>query len=224
MEIGESSGFDPFQKWPVPEFEPLHKNDYFVTESPICKAPVIEFSWQGPDTRTDVPATYAADVFSTIISQNASSLSKALLQSGLAISVSFGYLTLNHVGPISLNVIPNPDKIKECIAAIKQQLKSIDDFSDISDAQIEVSKRKLEIKKIREQEVTSDFVHVLSFWWASASLDYFSTYNDNLQKVTKEDMKNYVRKYIKEKPYCAGLLIDPNLSEKIAAKDFFRDE
>ena len=41
-----------------------------------------------------------------------------------------------------------------------------DDY--LTNEQIETAKRKLGIKNIREQEITSDFVHTLSFWWASA--------------------------------------------------------
>jgi zinc protease len=75
--------------------------------------------WQGPDTRNDIPSTYSADVFSYILNQNSSTLKKALVQSGLALDVSISYLTLSHVGPITLFVVPNPDRIKECMAEVK---------------------------------------------------------------------------------------------------------
>jgi zinc protease len=69
--------------------------------------------------------------------------------------------------------------------------------------------------------VTSDFAQVLSFWWASASIDYYTTYNDNLQKVTRADLQAYVRKYIKNKPYCAGLLVNPDTRTQVNPQDFF---
>jgi len=217
----QASGFDPFVKWPVPEFKPLTKTDYFVVESALARTPIIEFDWQGPDTRTDIPSTYAADVFSYILTQNASKLNQALVQSGLALNTNIGYLTLKHVGPITLIVVPNPAKFKECMAEIKRQVSLWDTDDYVSDETVETAKRKLEIKQIMEQEVTSDFVHTLSFWWASASLDYFTTYNDNLKKVTKADLKKYVTKYIKNKPYCAGLLINPSMNSQINASDYF---
>ncbi|MCJ8209353.1 insulinase family protein [Mucilaginibacter sp. RS28] len=215
------SSFDPFQKWPIPEFKPLTKNDYFVVKSNLTNVPIIQMNWFGPDTRNDIPATYAADVFSYILDQNSSKLSKALIQSGLALQVDFGYLTLRYTGPITLTVIPNPNKVQECLAEIKRQIAMWDSPDYVTDEQLETAKRKLEIKQIREAEVTSDFTQVLSFWWASASIDYFNTYNDNLKKMTKADLQNYVRKYIKDKPHCAGLLINPYMEQQIMPEKFF---
>ncbi|OKS87744.1 M16 family metallopeptidase [Mucilaginibacter polytrichastri] len=217
-----ASTFDPFKKWPIPEFKPLTKVDYFVVKSSLTNIPFIQMSWFGPDTRTDIPSTYAADVFSYILDQNSSKLSKALIQSGLALNVDFSYLTLSHTGPITLTVVPNPNKVEACFAEIKHQIALWDTPDYVTDEQLETAKRKLEIKQIREAEVTSDFTQVLSFWWASASIDYFTTYNDNLKKMTKDNLRAYVRKYIINKPYCAGLLINPNMQQQIMPETFFK--
>lgn len=214
------SGFDPFKKWPIPEFTPLQKKDCFVVESKLAQVPEIKVEWMGPDTRTDVPATYTADVFSFILDQTASKLNKALVQSGLALQIDFGYITLNHVGPIELSVIPNPDKINECMTEIKRQIDQWDAGDYFTDEQLKLALRKMEIRQVREQEVTSDYVQALSFWWASTSLDYFMGYNDNMQKVTRADLQNYVRKYLKGRPYCAGLLINPDKETKTDTQQF----
>jgi len=215
------SGFDPFQKWPIPEFKPLEKTDYFIVESSLAKQPQILVEWHGPDTRNDVNATYAADVFSYIVNQNSSRLKKAMVQSGLALQMNVNYLTLSHVGPISFSIVPNPAKIKECMEELKKQILLMDNDDYVTDDQIETARRKLEITKIREEEVTTDFVETTSFWWASASLDYFTTYTDNMKKITRADLQSYVRKYIKNQPYCAGLLVSPELNAQVNPKDFF---
>jgi zinc protease len=218
----KTSPFDPFNKWPIPEFKPLEKSDYFIAESELTNVPVIMFSWFGPDTRTDIPATYAADVFSFILNQNSSKLSQSLIDAGLALQFDIGYLTLKHVGPISLIVVPHPSKVKECLAEMKKQIALWDTEDYVTNEQIEVAKRKLEIKLIQEQEITSDFVQTLSFWWASASLDYFTTYGENLRKVQKSDLQSYVRKYIKNKPHTAGMLINPAMKRQINPETFFK--
>jgi zinc protease len=217
-----ASTFEPFEKWPVPEFKPLEKTDCFVVESNMSNVPFIEICWEGPDTRKDVNSTYAADVFSYILNQNSSKFSNALVQSGLALQVEINYLTLSHTGPITIFLVPNPDKVEECMKEVKKQLALFDSENYVTDEQIETAKRILEIHQIREQEVTSTFSEVLSFWWASASLDYFTTYNDNLKKIKRVDLQTYVRKYIKDKPYCAGLLVNPTLKNKINPQTFFK--
>lgn len=219
----KAAGFDPLKKWPIPEFKPLHKSDYFIVDSKLSRAPVILINWQGPDTRHDLHSTYAADVFSYILNQNSSTIKKALIQSGLALNVNINYLTLKHVGPITLTVTPNPAKVRECMEEIKKQISLMDNDDYLTNEQIETAKRKLGITKIREEEITTDYVRTLSFWWASASIDYFITYNDNLKKISRADLQAYVNKYIKNRPYCAGLLINPELKAQINAESFFTD-
>ncbi|WP_207427180.1 pitrilysin family protein [Pedobacter sp. SYSU D00535] len=218
----KSSGFDPAKRWPVPEFKPLQKNDYFIVESDLSKVPLIMYNWHGPDTRTDIPATYAADVFSFILNQNGSKLTKSLVDAGLALQVNIGYLTQKHTGPISLFVVPNPARIKECIEEVNRQVALWDTDAYITDEQIETAKRQLEIYQVKSEEITSEFTHTISFWWASASIDYLTTYIENLRKVNRDDLKQYVRKYIKNKPYAAGMLISAEAKQQLKPELYFK--
>jgi zinc protease len=72
-----------------------------------------------------------------------------------------------------------------------------------------------------EKEVTSDFTQAMSFWWASTTIDYYTGYVDNLNKITRTDLQAYVRKYIKNQPYCAGMLISPDLKSQVHPEEFF---
>ncbi len=215
------SGFDPFKKYPIPEFKPLQKPDYFVVQSENAKVPVILFNWMGPDTRNDIKATYAADVFSYILSQNSSKLSQALKESGLALQVGFSYFTQKYVGPISLSVIPNPAKVKECFEEVEKQISMMDSDDYFTDQQLETAKRQLEINDVRQKEITSEYVHTVSFWWCSATLDYYFNYIKNLKNVSKADIQQYVRKYIKDKPFAAGLLVSPQMDQQLHPESFF---
>ena len=134
------SGFDPFEKYPVPEFQPLKKTDYFIVQSENIKVPMIMFNWMGPDTRNDIKATYAADIFSTILSQNSSKFNQALSESGLALQVGFNYFTQKYVGPISLTAIPNPAKVKECFEEMKRQVEQMDKDDYFTDEQLATAK------------------------------------------------------------------------------------
>jgi len=216
------SPFDPFKKWPIPEFKPLAKNDYYIIESTTMPVPYMLFSWHGPDTRNDIPGTYAADVFSFIVNQNGSKLKKALINSGLAQEVSVNYYTQKYTGPISFMVSPNPAKIKECYEEVLKQIALWDEDDYLSEVQIERAKRLLSISQVERREVTSDYAHLLSFWWASASVDYYTHYEENLNKITRADLLNYVRKYIKGKPFCAGMIINKNSVNAVKPQEFFK--
>jgi len=214
--------YDPFKKWPIPEFKPLEKQDYYIVESEKTPMPFLLISWHGPDTRNDLTATYAADVFSFIVNQNGSKLKKALIDSGLALEADVNYYTQKYTGPISLMVNPNPAQLKACYEEVLKQISLWDEETYLSDVQIERAKRLLSIEQIKRSEVTSDYAHLLSFWWASASIDYYTNYEENLNKVTRKDLLDYVRKYIKGKPYCAGLMLNKAMITAINPQQFFK--
>ncbi|MCY7411253.1 MAG: hypothetical protein LH473_13355 [Chitinophagales bacterium] len=85
---------------------------------------------------------------------------------------------------------------------------------------LETAKNQLVISQVYDEEKTSNYVHTVSFWWASASIDYYTTYIDNLKSVTRDDIKNYVNKYIKGKPMVAGILLSPDMQTKMGITDF----
>ncbi len=218
----QPSGFDPFKKWPIPEFKPLAKTDYFVVASKIARVPIIALNWLGPDTRNDPKATYEADLFSTILGENSSKFNKALVDSGLAFNASLSYQTAKYTGPIQLFLVANPAKIKQCVTVLKQQLAMFDADDYFTDEQIATAKRQLEIDRTREQEVTSSYVHTISFWWCSATFDYYDNYLDNVKKLTRKDLQDYVRKYLKGQSYAAGLLINSSMVASVKPDEFFK--
>ncbi|MEO8405692.1 MAG: pitrilysin family protein [Chitinophagaceae bacterium] len=201
------SSFDPAVKYPMPEIKPLKQNQLAVIESPIAQAPLLIIRWQGPDMRNDLKGTYTADVFSYILNQRRSRLTEMLQETGLANDVQINYYSQKYVGPITFSVSPNPAKIKECYKVMQEEVQHWDEDSYITDTQLDRAKKVLYIGQVEEREEVEQYVHLLSFWWASASIEYYTFYRDNLNKVTRQDIKDYVRTYIKGKPFCVGLII-----------------
>jgi zinc protease len=207
------SDFDPFEKWPIPEFAPLTENKYFLTENKNARIPIIMLGWHGPDTRNDLKSTYAADVFSYIIDQKSSKLQQELIDAALAFQVSISYQTCKHTGPINIILVPNPMKVKEAYAKLWEHINQWTQDDYFTDEQLETAKTKLAIQDAYSKESTSDFLHTVTYWWASASISYYTNYVDNVKKVTRDDIKKYIVTYIKDKPYAAGILVNPQMKE-----------
>ncbi len=216
------SGFDPFEKWKIPEFKPLTKKDYFITESPIAPVPMMLFSWHGPDTRSGRYDTHVADVFSYILSQNSSRFQKDLVDAGLALDAGVSYSTLKYTGPITVQVVPNPEKVAECLAEVKKQISLWDTDDYITDEQLETAKRQLEIQTLQQRDITSELSHTIAYWWCSADMDFMYNYVPTLKKVSRADIKNYVAKYIKDKNYSAGLLINTKDKDQLNPASFWK--
>jgi len=217
----QHSGFDIFQKYPIPEFSPLVESAKFVTENPNAQVPVVYRSWIGPDTRNDILGTYVFDVFSYILGQKHSKLQLALVETGLAFQVSAGYSTMKYSGPIQVLMVPNPDKVKEAIAALDWEINQWDKDNYFTDDQLLMAKEMLEVQETYEKEKTSEYLHLISYWWASATIDYYLDYVPNIRKVTREDIKNYVNKYISGKPNITGVLVSKEIREAIKLDSYF---
>jgi len=208
----KASEFDAFKKWPLPEFDKLNQSDSldFVVTSPNARVPAFQVGWMGPDTRKDIKNTIVADVFSYILSQKNSKFQKSLVDSGYALNAGIYYLTQTIAGPITLNIIPNPAKFQPAFKALWLQVDQFDAPDYFTDEQLEVAKLKLANEARYEREVTSNFAHTLTTWWAIASLDYYFSYLDEINKITRDDIQQYVRKYIKGQPSVRGLLLNPD--------------
>jgi zinc protease len=216
------SGFDPHQKYPIPEFKPLQATDYFIKESSIASTPFVFYEWQGPDTRNDSAATIAADVFSTILGLNSSKWKQALIDKGLASAAEASYQTLRYVGPLMIYTVPNPDKMKECHEELMKQIAKWSDADYYTDEQLEDAKAILRRSFIRRQEKPSSLASQLTYNWCSASYEYFTDMEANYQKVSRQDIKNYIDKYIKGKPYIAGMVLNAEMNKKYQPATFFK--
>jgi zinc protease len=164
-----------------------------------------------------------ADVFSTILSQNSSKFQKCLVDSGLALQAQVNYQTLKYAGPVRVIVIPNPMNVAKCFEVLKEQIVQWDSPDYITDEQLDNVKRQMEINHLKEFDVTSSLPHTVGYWWCSADLDYWYSYLSNIRKVTKTDIQNYVRKYIKGQSYCAGLLINAAQKDQLNPDSFWKE-
>jgi zinc protease len=207
-------GEDPFIKEPVPRHPGLTKDEAVIVNQPV-NATTIQIAWHGPSTDLDAPATYAADVFSFILKQADSRFSRALVDTGLTTGADFSYLTQKNVGPITLRTQTTADKLKSAFKAINAEIAKFDAPDYFTDEELVNAKTLLDVNEIYSREKASDYAHTISFWWASSGLDYYATYIENLNKVTREDIKTYVNKYIKGKYHVVGVLISEQDQKRI---------
>ena len=207
-------GEDPFVKFPAPDHPPLKKSEMVIVEKPV-NAVTIRINLHGPSVRKDPQATYAADVFSYILSQPNSKFYRELIDSGVLTGVSFNYYTLDKTGPITLLAQTTADKYNAAVQAIRGQVQKFTDPEYYTDEQLANSKHQLEINEIYSHEKPSTYAHVVGFWWSVASLDYYLSYVDNLRKVSREDINTYIRRYIQNAPYIMGVMLSPEDRRKL---------
>jgi zinc protease len=197
-------GPDPFVVNP-PERVPPLDHSLFVMDTVDDPRAFVKIYWHGPSIGLDDKGTYVADVFSNIITQPEHTFSKTLTESGLAQSLSFWYYTQRYVGDIKTDIQTTPEHIDQTVKEFWKQVAKFDDTNYFSDEELETAKNVLRSQTLYRSEKLSTFSHDLAFWWAAAGLDYYKHYLDDLSKVTKQDIVNYVHRYIQTKPYVLGV-------------------
>src|SRR5882672_10351717 len=197
---------DPFVEFPLVEHPPLPKGEGTVIVKPVQNVS-INNGWHGPSIGKDDAATYAADVFSFILTQANSRFQRDLVDTGLVTAVSVGYYTQRNVGPISIIAQTTPDKARAAIKAIYDEVSHFNDKDYYSAEQLESAKALLEADDLYSREKLSDYTHSLSFWWASTGLEYFRGYLGRLRATSRADVSRYITTYVQGKPHVGLALV-----------------
>ena len=205
---------DPFVEFPMVEHPPLPKSEGAIVQQPVQNV-IFNIGWQGPSVGKDNAATYAADVFSFILTQPNSRFQHNLVDSGLVSGVTIGYLTQRNVGPIQIIAQTTPDKTHEALKAIYNEVAHFNDKDYFTDEQLENAKALLEADDLYSREKLSDYAHTLSFWWSSTGLDYFRGYLPNLRRTSRADVSRYITTYIQGKPHVGLALISQEAQQQV---------
>lgn len=202
----EKRKIEPFKEFPLVEHPPLTKSEGQIVEQPVQNV-LIQIGWQGPSIGKDDAATYAADVFSYILTQPDSRFQRNLVDSGLAAGADITYYTQRNVGPITVTLITTPDKAKAALKAAYAEIAQFDKPDYFTDEELRNAKTILESRDLFEREKLSNYAHTLAFWWSSTGIDYFRGYYKNLRAITRSDTTRYVKNYIQGKPRVGVALI-----------------
>lgn len=95
-----------------------------------------------------------------------------------------------------------------------------DDY--FTDEQLETAKQIVQRNFIRQNEKPSSLASQITYAWCSTSYEYYLDYTNNCQKVTKDDIKKYVERYITGKNYVAGTIINEAMNKQIKPAEFFK--
>jgi zinc protease len=218
----KNSGFDPHQKYPIPDFSPLKETSTFIKESAIAQTPYMMMQWQGPDFRNDSAGTVIADVFSAILRLNSSRWQQALIDKGLATYADISYSTNKYVGPIQMFAIPNPEKLQAFYAEVINQISHFADGDYFTNEQIAAAKEVIRRNKIRNSEKPSSLASQLTYQWCSTSLDFFTDYTDACLSVCREDLQKYARRYLVNQNNVTGLIINPEMRAKLKPDNYLK--
>ena len=212
-------GPNPLRAHRIPKHPPLEKSQTIAVVQPVGAVNLM-IGYHGPSMRDDKQATFAADVLSFVLGQPDSKFQRALVDEGHFDGVSLGYSSLVHTGPIYVSARTSADRLDAALAALDVELAKFLEPDYYSETEMETAKSLLEVSEIYSQEMTSEFVHAVAFWWSTGGLEYYLDYIDDLRAVTRKEIDRYVRDYIVDRPRVVSILCtEENLDAIAAAKE-----
>ncbi len=202
-----------FGKWKKKTFyekleplPPLRTKKFFEISSNEVKTARILLEWRGPGTLYQRKDTYIADLIGKIFSLPYSTFQREFVHSGIASSASFNYYTKPSGGEIYLELeLPkeNIDKAKE---KIYEFLNTCCEEKWFSEELIEDAKIGIENEFALSTENSQRFALNLGFWLCTADFEYFNNYVSEIKNIKKEEIKEFMEKYIKDKNFVFGIL------------------
>ena len=199
-------GADPFAANPIPPTPVLQRDTALILDAPIGTA-IVQLQWSGPSASKDPAATYAADVFSDVLNSPNSKFQQRLVDGGLFESLGVNYYTQNQVGPITISGQVRPERLRDAMAALDDELRKVIEPGYITARELEDTKQHRIVDAMFNLEKASGFADQLSFWWAVTGLDYFYGYTETMARQTPEDLRRYATTYILGKPRVAAVVL-----------------
>ncbi|HEY4222898.1 MAG TPA: pitrilysin family protein [Myxococcota bacterium] len=204
---------DPFVKFPLVEHPALKASSVVVVQQPV-QIVVGAILWMGPSVKgKEIPMTYAADLLTFSEGPPSSKFNQHLVDSGACVGVGMGWQTAVNVGPIAAQFEATPDKVDACIKGLLAEMPKIKDASYISDDELKSGTFNAEMQDMQARELPSELSHTLSFWWATAGLDYYVNYVPNLKKATRADINTYLDTYVINKPFVLAVMVSPEMAK-----------
>ncbi|MDC7224850.1 MAG: pitrilysin family protein, partial [Spirochaetales bacterium] len=215
----------------------MEENDRLVFQEPSMYPGFAKIGlyMRGPDVLDDPEATYAADVLLTLLEDPESRFRQSIFAKVPGLYgpeyINKIYYTQKDGGQIifgTYGVVQGEadpyamaEQFKEAVLEEIQVMINDPDYFAAED--YDVMKNVLEDQMLISMEVPSSFISQFSFWWASASTDYFLGYIDNMKNVDHEKIASYLKSYVSEKPWLLTVEMNPDLYAQHPAADNFEE-
>ena len=221
-----------FVKFESPESKtPLlsDKKMVFVNKGNSDSMIQVIYALRGPDGETDASDTYSADVWLNFMNSPDSVFSEIFVsEKDLGIPennyIGVSYPTRRASGTIlfygtmltksqKLNPLEKSEKFYSLLKG-----KALDTLLDkkqfFRTRSVDFVKQILEDDRIYSLETAKGLIDSLSYFWSACDSDYFFSYDQNLSKVSEDDVISFVKKYIQNKHGVFVVSVSPGIWQK----------
>ncbi|MEQ9442363.1 MAG: pitrilysin family protein [Cyclobacteriaceae bacterium] len=211
----QTSTTDPHQSYAIPKFEAMEQPEHFAMLDENTEAPIVLYSWQGPDTQNDLTGLFAAEVLCQMLNLKNSSMHQKLVETNLVYEFEARVTFSRYTSSLYIEAYPNEKKLAEAVRAIDEEINrwSVTDY--FTHDQIKAAIKRIQITEAYSQEELSEYIHELSYRWSAGDLLTPTEYLRGISKVTLSDINALISHYIINQNKSVGLISAPQLRKQI---------
>jgi zinc protease len=194
-----TTAFGNFQSQKLPEIKnqeqtPLDKQKYNSSTKDIGYT-YVATGYFAPNAKN--PDRYAMTVLNSIlINGDNSRVDRIIKQEKQLIASGVGaYVPLIDAGVMQNILTVEPEKAGQAKAELLYQINRFK-TEDVTDEELERAKALLVTQRLREQEELFQIGYAIGQAWVQDDLGIYTNYIDNINKVTKQDVRKVANKYL----------------------------
>ena len=204
---------DPFVQ-PLPPIAPLTTSSALLMGKPVTHATVL-VKFRGPSAGPDTIAPYAIDMLCDVLNEHGSPFQQHLAGSGLFQSVSCGYETLAHVGPITFHGETTPDRASSALTALLRELDQLAALDGVTDEDIAIARKRQRVSSALAVESSYALAPLLARWWAVGGTTAYERYDDRVTSQRLTDLKDVAALFVSTQPRIIAVLAPPEIIPKL---------
>ncbi|HXH19862.1 MAG TPA: insulinase family protein, partial [Chitinophagales bacterium] len=207
----ERCTINPFTKYPDNVYKTVLRSAQIVEENQQMHSHFFRIAFPGPNTFEDKKGNYCMLVLASMLSNPHSRLRRMLADSCHVASVSLQNDLAKNISQVTFQFSLHPAYLPDGFECARSLLLQPLNDSIINAQELESAKQLLIASYRQTKADNARHVHLIAKYWASVTLNEYSTFEDSIRAITLQDMKTMAEKYFLGRKYVAGLSISPAL-------------
>jgi len=195
-EFGGLSNYDE-----LPLLISIEKDTTVFVESPAGIS-YVSIVYEGPSISSEPGDSYPADVWGSYLSLMSREFYTDLVTNGPFLDVHGSYYTQRFSPSITFGGMIVDGRTDEALEMLRDEIEQLMNPDYYDDEGLHLAMDELRRHRILAEETSRDVaIESLPFWWVVAGdLDYYTTYQDSIDIVEKEDIMLFLDKWLLDSP------------------------
>ncbi len=219
-----------FNSWILPELITTEKSTLvrlpLSTQSLIgtssAQYPTLQYCYPGPSYKNNTVDYYAGKVLNTLLNSNTHQFKSSLGKRISFFEFETEAFNIQSQSFFTFTCMMPPDQLRKTYDTLNIWLDHLGSYIK-DDYQLADAKRRTFQLFENKTASTNEYLNLLAVHWANDLLNEYYNAQNIINKLTANDLQNYISRYIVEKPSARFLIISPAHQDATDSRTFFND-